>query len=52
MSTNAIEGEKEEKGKEGSYKKVNLFFIKSKHAFQNYKNHDYFEDQLKKSRPQ
>lgn len=22
--------------------KINLFFIKSKHAFRHYKNHDYF----------
>jgi hypothetical protein len=29
------------------YEKTNLFFIKSKHAFREYRNHEYFESQRK-----
>lgn len=28
---------------EAEFSKMNLFFIKSKHAFRQFKNHDYFE---------
>ena len=32
-----------QEGDEINFSKTNLFFIKSKHVFKHYKNHDYFE---------
>ena len=32
-----------QQGDEVNFSKTNLFFIKSKHVFKNFKNHDYFE---------